>query len=144
MEITLETAWNEMESTVKGSGRRTVSCGRKAITRWIQDTWLQGEVGVNASLSPLHMGEFEDKKRCILGLQPWCCLRSAVRLCSSSSSGCKLRQGAQAADMQHISSHTQLPLGPSCPITLRGNLLGHLTTEDIRKVGAPRLNVCTG
>lgn len=37
-------AWNEPETTVKGSGRRTISCGRKEITGTVHDTWLEGEV----------------------------------------------------------------------------------------------------
>lgn len=58
--------WNEPETMVQDSGRRTISCGRKEITGTVRDTWLEGVVhapGWSEHFNqPSHVGEFKNGK----------------------------------------------------------------------------------
>lgn len=63
-----QTAWNEPETTMKDSERRTIFCSRKEITGTVHNIWLEGEVphpmmsGVDTLASPIYVGEFKNRK----------------------------------------------------------------------------------
>lgn len=91
-----QTAWNEPETTVKSSGRRIISCGRKEITGTVHDTWLEGEVPrpmmdwgeyFNQPYTHWRVQEQEQEQQqsppWTGGLQPWCCPTPWPQQCSS-------------------------------------------------------------
>lgn len=96
---------------------------------------IRDGLGASASLSPLHVGEFKDRKGWVPGPQPWCC--QTPRFPSVPHLPPATTPLHRSSGVQHNSSHTQFHLGLGCPVTLMGKLLGYLMTADIGKVGAP-------